>query len=881
METFLGMSTNFTGPSTANAARTLALFDPWVWRMAWRDSRRSRGRLLVFSTALTLGVAALVAIGSVGWNLQRAIHEQARTLVGADLIVESRQPLSAEAERLVDHLGGTGRAGETRLASMTQFPNGGARLTQVRGMEGDYPFYGRIETNPAEAAARFRTGEGALLEESLLQQYGAKPGEAITIGGTRFPILGSVSKLPGEANAFASIAPRVLIPRAKLPPGLLSRGSIVRYFSYLKLPAGINPGEVVRNHKDDFKRCDLTTDTVAHREQQLGRVFQDVNRFLNLVSFIALLLGGIGVASAIHAHLKTKLRTVAVLRCLGASSGQTLVIYLIQALALGLTGAVSGALAGVGLQSLAPLFLGSVVPVDLHFAVSWLAVAEGMGVGFLTCALFVLLPLLPVRRTPPLLALRSAFEANDAELAAANRRDPWRLLVYGLLFAALLLLPWLQSHDRRLGLGFSGGLFVAFGLLALVAWGLMRAARRYFPRGWPFEWRQGLANLYRPNNRTLVLVFTLGVSTFLLLGMYLTKDILLRQFSNKESNPNGPNLVFFDVQADQKDALSAAVQAHGLPVLAFVPTVTMKLSRVAGRTVDAVMADKSQKGQEPVPKWRLEHEYKSSYRDRLSGTETLVAGKWQGRAAAGSGLDAGKPAPVSVEQDMAREMRLKVGDALTWDVQGIPIYTTVGSIRKVEWDKFEPNFFVVFPTGVLEAAPAFNLLVTRAGSAAASGQVQSDVVRQFPTVSAIDLSLVIDTIKGIVDKASTAVRVLSIFTVGTGLLVLAAAIVTGRYERVKEGVLLRTLGASRRQIYRILVVEYLCLGTLSALTGILLAAAGNWALATFVFKLPWAPSPVALGVCWFIVAGLTVGIGLLASRGVCDHPPLEILRGEE
>jgi putative ABC transport system permease protein len=182
---------------------------------------------------------------------------------------------------------------------------------------------------------------------------------------------------------------------------------------------------------------------------------------------------------------------------------------------------------------------------------------------------------------------------------------------------------------------------------------------------------------------------------------------------------------------------------------------------------------------------------------------------------------------------------------------------------------------------VLEDAPTFNVLATRAESAAASAKVQADVVARFPGVSAIDLSLVAATIKGIIDKATTAVRLLSIFTVGTGLLVLVAAVFTGRYERVQEGVLLRTLGASRRQIYRILIVEYLCLGTLAAFTGILLAAAGNWALAQFVFKLPWIPAPGAMATAWALVSALTIGIGLLASRGVCDSPPLEILRAEE
>ncbi len=408
----------------------------------------------------------------------------------------------------------------------------------------------------------------------------------------------------------------------------------------------------------------------------------------------------------------------------------------------------------------------------------------------------------------------------------------------------------------------------------------MTAARRCFPQSWPFEWRQGLANLYRPNNRTLVLVFTLGLSTFLLLGMYLTKDILLQQFDTKENAATQPNLVFFDIQTDQKDAVAAAVRADGLPVMGVVPTITMRLVSVGGQTVDELADEKRARARSASPAGGCGTSTarptgtSSSTRKNSCGARSRVtprrARRRRGpsRARFGGGRHGERAA-------------LNVGDPLGFDVQGIPFAATVGSIRKVDWCRFEPNFFVVFPTGVLEAAPTFNVLVTRAPDATVSGKAQADVVKQFPTVSAIDLSLIVATIKGIVDKATTAVRLLSVFTVGTGLLVLAAAIITGRYERVKEGVLLRTLGASRRQIFRILTVEYFCLGSLSALTGILLAAAGNWALATFVFKLPWAPSPLAMVACWFIVAGLTVAIGLLASRGVCDHPPLEILRAEE
>ena len=861
------------------------LFDPWVWRMAWRDSRRSRGRLLVFSTALSLGVAALVAIGSVGWNLQRAITDQARSLVGADLVIESRHAPDDDTTRFISSLGATETAYETRLASMSNFPKGnGARLTQVRALAGGYPFYGGLETDPPEAVKAFQRGEGAVVEPSLLLQYGQNVGDIIRIGGVNLPILGTVTKLPGEANTFASIAPRVLIPRDKLAPALTARGSIVRYLTYLRLPPGVHAPALAAKHRAEFQRRHLETDTVEHRQRQMGRVFSDVNHFLSLISFVALLLGGIGVASAINAHIKQKLRTVAVLRCLGASSGQTLSIYLIQALSLGVVGSLLGAAAGLGFQSLAPLLFHDVLPVELRFGVSWPSVAEGVAVGFFTCGLFVLLPLAPVRLTPPLLALRSAFEAATPQSRAERWRDPLRWTAYGLLAAALAFFPWLQSNNAKLGFGFSGALLVSFGLLALTARGLMNAARRWFPASWPFEWRQGLGNLYRPNNRTLLLVFTLGLITFLLLGMYLTKDILLHQFDTKESTAKQPNLIFFDIQPDQKAAVTDTVRAHGLQVLAAVPMITMRITNLRGRTVDQVAQEKPVgKGAHAVPDWRLRHEYRSTYRDKLNpDTEKLLSGQWVGRVGADrNGTDAARPAPVSIEEDMAHEMRLKVGDPVAWDVQGVPIYSVVASVRKVDWSRFEPNFFAVFPAGVLEDAPTFNVLAARADSAAASGQVQADIVARFPGVSAIDLSLVVATIKGIIDKATTAVRLLSVFTVGTGLLVLVAAVFTGRYERVKEGVLLRTLGASRRQIYRILVIEYLCLGTLAALTGILLAAAGNWAAAVFVFKLPWVPAPGAMAAAWALVTALTVGIGLLASRGVCDHPPLEILRAEE
>lgn len=851
--------------------------------MAWRDSRRSRGRLLLFSTALTLGVAALVAIGTLGANLNRAIDEQARSLVGADLVLEGRHAPTPAQVAWEGTLGGE-QSREVGLSSMAVFPRtGGTRLVQVRALTGRYPFYGQLETEPAEAAARFSRGEGALVEESLLLQFNARPGtDTFSLGGREFPILGALRKLPGEAAAFSGIAPRVLIPRDALPAALTARGSLVRYKTYFKDPTAAPGGEVpalVKGIKPQLEKFDLSSDDVARRKRSLGRVFENISRFLSLVGFVSLLLGGIGVASAIHAHLKDKLRTVATLRCLGASGGQAMAVYLVQALAMGLAGAGLGAVVGLGIGALVPRYLENALPFNLAggFRPSWSAVAWGVGIGLATCALFALLPLLPVRRVAPLLALRSAFAGNEG--TGDRRRDPLRWLAYALLLGAVVAFPWAQSRDWRFGLAFSGGLLVSWAILAATARGTMAAARRFFPRGWPYEWRQGLANLYRPNNRTFLLVFTLGLSTFLLLGLYLTKEAMLHQFEQRESTASQPNVVFFDIQSDQREGVADLVRTQGLPVMGTVPVIAMRLATVKGRPVSELAAERNPAdNKRTYPEWRLRHEYRCTYRDKLVDTEEIRAGRFTGTLPADR--DPAAPVPVSLEEEMAGELRLKVGDALEFDVGGVPIAAVVNSVRKVEWGRFQPNFFVVFPVGALEAAPAFHVLVTRAPTPAAVANLQGAMAQRFPTVSSFDLSLVVQTVQTIVDKAAVAVRFLNGFTVGTGILVLMAAVWTGRYERVRESVLLRTLGASRRQVFAILLIEYLFLGALAALTGIGLAAAGSWALATWVFQVAWVPSPLAVLTALGAVTALTVTVGLLASRGVANEPPLAILREE-
>ncbi len=840
----------------------------FIPRMAWRDSRSSRWRLLLFSISISLGVAALIAIGLFRASLAGAIDEQARSLLGADLVVESSRPFTPAQEQMLRNLGET-QAREVRFRSMVLFPgNGGTRLVYVRALGGSFPFYGKMETTPAAAAQTFRNGGEAVPEESLLLQFRAKAGDPVKIGEATFTIAGALNKVPGEASPGASFAPRVYIPLQDLAKtNLLQPGSLARYLNYVKFAPGVDVANEVQKLAPQIEKAGLEYDTVAKRKKDLGDSLENLYRFLNLVGFISLLLGAVGVASAIQAHLQQKVRTAAILRCLGAAGHTTVAVYLLQAMAMGLVGVLAGAALGLTLHRTLPGLLQSYIPFVLPTAIAWTPVWGGMALGLAVCILFALPPLLRFRRVSPLLTLRASVE----ESAAPVRRDLVSWLVYLVIAASLTAFAVAQTGAWRDGLFVAGGLGVAVAVLVGMAKLLIFLVRKLLPQGWSFVLRQGLANLYRPNNRTLLLTLSLGLGTFLLLTIYLTRDVLLTQFSSIDAN-NQPNIFLFDIQPAQTQAVAELVRQEQLPVIQTAPIVTMRLVEVKGRKSSDLLKDPQRK----TPEWQLEREYRSTYRAELSETEKLTAGKWVGHF----DYRPGETTPVSVEQDIARDLGLTIGDTLVFDVQGVEIKARVASLREVDWKRFQTNFFMVFPTGVLENAPTFNVLVSRVPTPAASARLQNAVVAKFPNVSALDLTSVIQTVDGILTRVALVIRIMSLFTVGTGLIVLGSTIWSGRYQRLKESVLLRTLGASRGQIWKILGAEYLFLGLLASATGIVLALAASWALAAFVFKLAYTPAlwPVLLAAV--IVTGLTVAVGLLTSYGLGSAPPLAVLRAE-
>ncbi len=837
----------------------------FILKMAWRDSRASRRRLLLVSLSVVMGIAALVGIGSVGDDLRRAISEQTRGLLGADLAVTSRQPFSGETLARLTAVT-EAIAHEVAVTSMVNFPtrNDQRRLVQVRGLEGDFPFYGEMLTEPVGAMAALADGDSALLEETILVQFGVQVGDPVVIGNARLTVAGALQKIPGESAAVSMFSPRVYLSAAAMAKtGLLDREGIRSYRAHLKLRSGADAEEVVAALKRDLAGERLNFTTVEDRKRDLGASMADVESFLSLVGFVSLFLGAVGVASGMHVYVRQKLATVAVLRCLGASARTSFAVYIVQGIAIGLIGAVLGAAVGIAVEQVLPRLVRDFLPFALDVRLSWRAVLQGMAAGLMISILFALLPLLAVRKVSPLLALRSAQGLKVSP-------DRLRWWIYAGIAAAVLGFAVLEAGKRK-GLGFTVVLAASFAVFWAVAKLITWLTRRLAPgRSWPYVLRQGLANLHRPNNRTVLLVTSLGLGVFLMLTLVLTRETLLGKISSIAAGDR-PNLMFFDIQEDQMGDFRRIVAESGSPLMADAPIVTMRLTRVKGIDVEALLKH----GGAGIPGWTLRREYRSTYRSSLSDTEKIVEGEFVAAAEAEAAR-----IPISLEQGLARDLQVGLGDELVFSVQGVPLTTYVASLRQVEWQRMQPNFFVVFPAGVLEAAPQTFIAAVRAPSTDASARLQQTVGRELPTVSAIDLALIMRTIDEIMGKVAYVVSFIAAFTVATGVLVLAGAVMSGRFQRIRETVLLRTLGASRRQLWQIQSVEYALLGFLAAVTGGGLALGANALLARFVFKAAPAFPPLTVGVAIVAAMGVTLVVGLLANRSVTRHPPLEVLRQE-
>jgi len=825
--------------------------------MAWRDSRRSRLRLLLFSASIMAGIAALVLVGSLRDNLLAALDREARQLLGADAYLFSKKPVTERAEDILRSLPCQVQR-ELAFTAMTRVAGrDDAKLVQARGVDTAWPFTGKPTTVPADAWQRCLDGEGFVIDATLQESLTLQPGDRLRLGELELPVLGVLRRPPPQVSLAGSVAPEMFFALTRAGDAKLDDSGLGTFHRrWLLFPDGY---DVERDFAEKFKKPLRTEgfniETVTSRKRSIAWVVQSVNSFLSLMAFIALVLGGLGISSAMHVHAAERLPVVATLRCLGCTPSQALAVYVIQAMWLGLAGAIGGvALGALGIQAVR-VPLRNLLPVEIAVNVSPAVAGAGILFGFVLCTAFSLLPLLKVRRVPALAAVR-------AQVAGEGRpwRDPITWLVLLITTAALAGLAVMLSPPREPGVGLSFCVALAVGVMMLAGAArlIMWAARKVVRPGWPFSLRMGLAGLHRPRNQTMLFLLSVGTGVAMILSTLLTQSMLAQYLAGWDARFK-VNFFAINIPPDQRAAAAAAMRSSGVEVLGEAPIALLALQSINGKSLDELQ---DVKGRKRVASWFLTHIYRASWDPALP----LAA--------------PGDPLTITMEKQVAESFRMKEGDTVAFSHGGQTLTCRLAAIHEADLERLLANFPVLIKERI---PPGLNPTWSAGGriaDAAHGVRVQRALTAAVPGVTIFDFANLSAVVEKMISRGAEIVHWLSLITVGTGLAIVFAILAGGRRDRMEESVLLRTLGASRSQIRRILVTEYLLLGLFAALTGALLSVGFTWLLAWKVFEVPFDTWHWPLAAAVALACAVTTALGMMLSRGVAGSPPLAILRGE-
>lgn len=828
--------------------------------MAWRESRTHRVKLALFLSAIVIGVAAQVSISSLRDNLTQSIDSQSKELLGADLEVRHTAPFDSVLNGFLDSRFDES-ADMIRFASMVSTDSGFTRLSQIFASSSTYPFYGSIKTQPARAFETFKLEKGALIDQSVLDQFNLSVGDTLTIGLGSYPIHGGMLSIPGQAQAGSFFGPRIFIPIDGLEEtGLLQRGSRVEYLRYFTYRNDQKP-EQIRAALDSLRNLSsFGFDDIEERRSEVSSAIEQLSNFLNIIGFIALLLGGLGIGSSMFVYIREKVPQIAILKCVGVKGKDAILIFLFQSLVMGMIGAVLGAFIGVVIQQILPFLITDFLPVELQLFLSWPSILVGTAVGVLVTLLFAGLPLVDLTQISPLQTLRRSSITTSNIL---NRR---RYSIIGLILLGVWGYGFWMLGGVEAASWFSLGVVVLSSMLMFISLGLMKLTHTLIRPRWPYAIRQGLSNLYRPQNQTTTLLLSFGLGITLISSLYLTQDLLLSAL-NFSTSDDIPNVAFYDIQADQNNGVNQVINELGYETLQNVPIVTMRLEAIGNAKVTQILADTSRSAR----RWALQREYRSTYRDSLIETEKLTEGEFIGQYELNMDNLANDYVPITVSSDLMDDLAAIIGDTLRWDVQGITISSTIVGIREVSWDEPQPNFFVVFPDGVLNYAPQFFATTVRTSTRSEALILQQQIVHRYPNISALDIGLLIESFRDFLNQITFVIQFIGLFSILTGLIVLAGAAASSRFQRLKEAQLLRVLGAQKQIIKRILFIEFFAVGGLSSLLGVGLSLGVSYLVGYFVFDLVLQPSWGILSLEVLIIIGLVTLIGAVNSSISVDR----------
>jgi putative ABC transport system permease protein len=840
-------------------------------RQLAREGRGSRGRLLFFAACLGTGVAAVVAVAGLSAALEETIRSQARPLLGADLAVESFQPFPGEVARVLDGIPGT-RTRTEDLVTVVYEPGASAAapgsaprslLVELKAVEPPYPLAGELHVEPSRPLAELLAPDAIVVHPDVLRRLGVAAGGEVSLGGLRFRVAGTVSSEADRVAGSFRIGPRVFVSREGLArTSLAGFGSRVTRRLLLNFPAGTDAAAAARTIRATKARLEpfpgVRVESWLDGQPELRQAIRRTTRFLGLVALTSLLVGGVGVAQAVRAWIAGRLDALAVLRCLGVTSREAILLYAAQTAGLAFLGSLLGAAAGLGLVAAVGHAYSDLLPpggLDPWQAAAFL---RGLGLGVGVSLLFGVPALYAVRRVPPARVLR-----RDAEPIPPSRA--LRLVGGLVLLAGVGAAAWVQSGMPKAAALYAGGLAVSAAALGAAARGLLWAVGRVPRERFPFALRHGLSALARPGAGTVSSILALGLGTLVVLHIALVQRDFSRQLA-ADLPSAAPTAFLLDVQPDQWPGITSLLGREGAVRVDSVPVITARLAAIDG-TDTATLAARA-KGDPRRQRWALTREQRLTYLPALPPDNRVVEGAlWSDPSVA----------EVSLEKEYAGRIGARLGSVLDFDVQGVPLRLSVTSLRTVDWRTFGINFFLVVEPGVLEKAPQLRLAAARLPKER-EGRIQDLLARDFPNVVLILTREVLERVASIAARMGEAVRVLGGFSVLAGLVILAGSVSAGSARRAREVSVLKVLGVTRAGVAAALAVEYALVGLVAGVVGTLGAALLSAAVLGAAFDIAFRPDPALLLAAPPVVALLAAAAGLGVSARALRVRPLEALR---
>ncbi len=864
------------------------------WRRAavigWRDLRSAPAKFAFVVLSVAVGVAALVGVRGFSSSFRQTLGAESRSLLGGDLSARLFRPPTAEEKSRIAALlsprGGAKRTDGIRATWVTETlsmasmpPNPAPLLVSLKAVDpAAYPFYGTVKLKPAMRLQQALAGDSVVVAEEFLIRMNARVGQTLRLGDRNFRISAVLAQEPDRLTAGAILGPRVMISQAALGgTGLLAPGSRASYRLLFKLPPQADTLSDLAVLRKQVETALPAAQVMDFREGNpaLTRGLDNATAMLSLICLVAMVLGAIGVAMAMHAHLERRRNMLAILKALGAGSGDLLRIFLLQTLGLAMVGSLLGIAAGVAVMATLPALFGNLLAVHAQLAFPWWPAAAGLGTGLLTTLLFCLPPLLEVRAVRPVLVLRRLVEPTPRGMRGWAARCWARRLQLGisaLVLAALGAIAWALTDSAKVGGWFALVLAAALLVLLALAAAALGALRFLLNRArWrlPSFLRHGLANLYRPGNQSAAVLASLGTGVMLILTVYLTQAALVRDL-HETASPKVPNLYLVDVTASQIAGVreffahQPGVSQASSQALELLPVVMGRFTALNGKPVEQLK-------DEHLPRRMLENA-ELSWADAPPAGDKLTAGRWWTAASA---------AELAVDDGVAHRLRLGVCSTVELEVDGTARALRVAALYRSDGQHLGADVAFLLPSGQLQNQPA-----TWYGGAHVDplqvAAVERALFAAYPTITVVNLADVLDRIEGVVDQVTFVVRFLASFSILAGLMILAASIAGTRFRRMRDAVVLKTLGATRMRIVSIFSVEFSVLGLLAGSVGVLFAHLLTRVLLHSVFKLEtgfdaeWAATLSAL----VGTALLATATGWIASFRILGLRPLEVLREE-